>query len=349
MVATRAHELFQHINAEGEAALDHFITQGYSEELFLDFKRVTKDGAGRALEPADRHNYAKAISGFGNSEGGVIVWGIDCRKNAQGADLPTDKFPIEDPRRFRSWLEGATSGLTIPPHGGVQHHAIVREDGRTGFVASLIPKSSYPPHQTVTDQRYLMRAGASFLPVPHAILAGMFGRRPQPEITHEWDVEHLFIKPSGELHCRANLTLVNTGIGMGEHMFVNLRKRFLPGDNCAADFVPPSHGEKAWTYSLHQRTIFGAMSVHGVRMPPMARRTPIQLFMTLRPPFGQALLIDGECGCDGAHTAPILLEAQSETVTAVFHELSRVGQFEKASPYQCRMFADAVFAPTHRG
>lgn len=31
------------------------------------------------------------------------------------------KIKIDNPRRFKSWLEGAVSGLTLPPHPGVSH------------------------------------------------------------------------------------------------------------------------------------------------------------------------------------------------------------------------------------
>jgi predicted HTH transcriptional regulator len=44
-------------------------------ELF--YKRVTKEGVSPMLEQSDRENLARAISGFGNSEGGIIIWG--CR------------------------------------------------------------------------------------------------------------------------------------------------------------------------------------------------------------------------------------------------------------------------------
>jgi hypothetical protein len=74
----RAEEIFNRINEKGEAAIDDFILTRASEELFLAFKRSSDNGAGRILSQTDRNNLAKAVSGFGNSEGGVIVWGIDC-------------------------------------------------------------------------------------------------------------------------------------------------------------------------------------------------------------------------------------------------------------------------------
>ena len=32
-------------------------------------------------------NLSKAISGFGNSEGGVLVWGVDCSRDLEDGDV----------------------------------------------------------------------------------------------------------------------------------------------------------------------------------------------------------------------------------------------------------------------
>ena len=48
----------------GEQAIDGFILERQSEELFLDFKRSSDNGAGDRLSDRDRDNLAKAISGF---------------------------------------------------------------------------------------------------------------------------------------------------------------------------------------------------------------------------------------------------------------------------------------------
>jgi len=93
-----------------------FIEDRAAESLFLDFKRSSNNGVGKKLSQNDRSNLARAISGFGNSEGGVILWGIDCRNDENFADVAQAKFPLEDAQKFASWLEGAVSSSTIPPH-----------------------------------------------------------------------------------------------------------------------------------------------------------------------------------------------------------------------------------------
>ncbi|MBR6408801.1 MAG: putative DNA binding domain-containing protein, partial [Alphaproteobacteria bacterium] len=76
---SRAEDIFQKLIYFGEDALDEFILNMQSEELFLDFKQAVSTGKNNnTLHKDDRKNLAKAISGFGNSEGGVIVWGVVC-------------------------------------------------------------------------------------------------------------------------------------------------------------------------------------------------------------------------------------------------------------------------------
>lgn len=142
----RAEDLFERISCNGEAVIDQFITDRQSEELFLDFKRSSDNGAGGCLSDGDRNNLAKAISGFANSEGGVTVWGVDCRSNQNLGDVAAAKVGVQNPRRFKSWLESAVSGLTLPPHPGVRHLAIDSTADQPGFVATHIPKSHMAPH-----------------------------------------------------------------------------------------------------------------------------------------------------------------------------------------------------------
>ncbi|RLC35377.1 MAG: hypothetical protein DRZ76_00145 [Candidatus Nealsonbacteria bacterium] len=169
MEEERAQEIYNRIKEEGLKAIDDYILTRSSEELFLDFKKSADDGKGKTLHPNDRNNLAKAISGFGNSEGGVIIWGIDCSRDSDGADVARAKHPIENVARFVSLLQSAVSACTIPPHSKVENFSIAENGKNSGFVATLITKSTSAPHQCVNDYKYYMRAGSSFTPVPHAV------------------------------------------------------------------------------------------------------------------------------------------------------------------------------------
>ena len=101
----RAEEIFERLKSDGVSAIDEFILNRQSEELFLDCKRSADHGRGpRTLHATDRDNLAKAISGFGNSEGGVIIWGVDASVDMDYADVARAKVLIENVARFKSWL-----------------------------------------------------------------------------------------------------------------------------------------------------------------------------------------------------------------------------------------------------
>ena len=91
----RGEDLFERVRNEGETAIESFIDTQQSEELFLDFKRSADNGSGNKLHNNDRQNLAKAISGFGNSEGGVIVWGIECSRDSKKGDVAYSKVLIQ--------------------------------------------------------------------------------------------------------------------------------------------------------------------------------------------------------------------------------------------------------------
>ena len=129
----RAEDLFSRFVVHGQAAVDALIQDRAAEELFLDFKRSADNGSGSKLHQSDRNNLAKAISGFGNSEGGVVVWGVDCRNVPASGDVASARVPIKDPKRFVSWLEGAVSGCTVPAHSGVRHQPFRAQLTRRGL------------------------------------------------------------------------------------------------------------------------------------------------------------------------------------------------------------------------
>ena len=300
----RARDLFQKFRQQGEAAIDEFIADCKSEELFLDFKRATDGGGGTKLRHGDRANLAKAISGFGNSEGGLIVWGVTCTKDPQLGDIPTGKQPVKNPKRFVSWLEGAVSGCTLPPHSGVQHIAIERKKSDDGFVLTYIPSSMLSPHQCIVDpyrHRYYIRVGSNFDHAPHGVLAGMFGKRPVPNLWHSWNayeggVADVEPSPRREPYVRVGFVIRNCGVSLARDVFVNLAF-MLPGPECALVVHPRTL--KDWSL---RRSHFGyhLVAQDGYRLAPMAFDEPMKVDLFILPPFETELSYEITYGCDGS-------------------------------------------------
>ena len=180
---SRAEDIFEKLIYFGEDALDEFIRERQIEELFLDFKQAVSTGKhGWALSPEDRRNLAKCISGFGNSEGGVIVWGVECSRDQEIGDVAKSKVKVANVHRFMSLVESAISGCTIPSHNKVRNHIISVDENGDGYLATYIPKSDIAPLMTTVGSHIYIRSGSNNVPAPYSVIAGMFGRKLQPNV-----------------------------------------------------------------------------------------------------------------------------------------------------------------------
>jgi hypothetical protein len=231
----RAEELFGRIRAGGAAEVHRMIAAPVVEELFLDYKRASTTLPSAKLSEDDRKNLGKAIAGFANSEGGVIVWGVDCRHTVHG-DVPTGPAPITQPVALKTLIDGALGGLTLPAHSGVENLALEDTPRTEGFVITHIPIGLHVPYQALYPrQEYYIRAGSSFLPTPHAVLAGLFGRAPQPNVA---PVIRFNVAEGSKPTVIFNLgvSVTNDGRGIAEEIF------------CVAEAKRPSGSKVAFPY-----------------------------------------------------------------------------------------------------
>ena len=171
-------EFFESIDLD---IIHSFVKEGREEDLQLDFKAVS-DSSFKNKD--DKRNLAKALSGFANSSGGVVIWGVDARKNEDDIDVACEEKPIEKLKLFISKLNSYTGEFVNPIVDGVQHRAIpTSEKTDTGFAASLIPESQSGPHMAKAgEHRYYKRSGDSFYRMEHFDLEDVFGRRPHPKL-----------------------------------------------------------------------------------------------------------------------------------------------------------------------
>lgn len=318
----RAEDIFEKIIKNGEIAINEFILARKSEELFLDFKRSADAGSGRILHQNDRENLAKDISGFGNSEGGVIVWGIDCSKDKDHSDVAHTKYPVQNVKRFVSWLEGVVSGCTVPPHNKVQNHCIVINNKDEGFVVTLIPKSDYAPHQVVVSgkyqYRYYIRAGSNCEHTPHAVLAGMFGRRPQPHVFHNFIIGPAELINEKEIKIQVGFMIRNQGPGIASDLFMNVMVISTPGDNCKILFDPIDPNNWMGQFAFGRQ--ISVISKPDVRLAPESFIQPFTLDLFLVPPFSKKLTIDGICGCGQSPSYKFRLENDSGTIKELYDD-----------------------------
>lgn len=299
----RAEELFNKIKNDEEKALDDFISERKSEELFLDFKRSANNGTTKLIDEKDRINFAKAISGFGNSEGGIIVWGVDCSNDKSGQDVAKAKIPIQNPKRFESNLNNLVSGRTIPSHTKVENYSFITDlTSDSGFVVSYIPKCSYSPIQAIPSKDFYVRVGSSFEKASYSYLASQFGQKPYPNIVIMYNVGMSFkFSPINKAISRQiGFLVTNIGSVFVERPYFNLKIRNISGENCQVGFQATD--TQNWvTYSSFD-SIWSMLSKKDYVVAPDTFVQPAVIEFSLSPPFTSDLHVIFTFGCENSIT-----------------------------------------------
>lgn len=223
----RAEDLFERIQHQGVPAIEALIAERASEELFLEFKTSHDAGRGTHLHEHDRGHLRKAIGGFANSEGGVVIWGVECAKRTDDGDVAKSTSLLTNPTRFVSWLEGCVSGCTVPPVSGVRSISIPVRDN-LGLVVTYVPKSPHAPHQIAGEGKYVIRAGSNFVPAPHGVVAGLFGKPPHPVVLPSIVIRPFEWTDDGYLQASARVVIVNNGQTVAEDLFATIHTPGAP-------------------------------------------------------------------------------------------------------------------------
>ena len=186
------------------------INDHQEEHLQLDFKTINA----AITSGDDKRQVARCISGFANSSGGIMIWGVVAKKNEDGVDCANSAAEIFNTALLVSRLNTLTGEVVSPSVDGVRHRALTKLGSSSGFVATLIPESGAPPHMArVGDQRYYKRSGDSFYRMEHFDLQDMFGRRQKPQI--ELLAERGVVKDGVET---ITLLLRNSGRAVARHV-----------------------------------------------------------------------------------------------------------------------------------
>ena len=169
-------EVFDNITT---SEIDRYIKEMQEENLTLEFQTVNYPAIGEGN--FDLEMLARAMSGFANSQGGIVVWGVFVKKDDNGNGSATRKHPIKDLNGFMEFLNEATETVVSPAISGVKHR-MIEEASNVGFAATYVPSSLNAPHMDNFKKVYFKRNGAIFYKCEHFDVTDMLSRNQIPNL-----------------------------------------------------------------------------------------------------------------------------------------------------------------------
>jgi Putative DNA-binding domain len=285
--------MIEYFNSISVTEIEGFVRDRRQEDLHLDFKLLSSvDDINRD----DRKNLAISISGFANSDGGIIVWGVDSRKDPEtGIDSAINCRPLVNGRLILSRLQAYTGQATSPVVPNVLHK-FIPTIGNSGFIITYIPSCDAGPFMAkLGEDRYYKRSGDSFYKMEHYDIQDMFGRRRKPSLSL------ILNKKSGTVNNEIieetyQICLLNNG-----KCSAKFPGAFIEFENCKIKSI---NGLNDLSLLNEGRCIVGFEDNIGVIHPNGIVRQ-IGIITITRPIGNQFIIIKGKIYCDDSPSIDI--------------------------------------------
>lgn len=213
-MSSPAEELFKSLNTYAE--IEQLIEDGEAEGPYLECKSPQSPKLGSGLKA----QLAEAVSGFCNSGGGVILWGVSTVEHKHsGLDVLTQIEPIGRCQNFARQVDKhirllTTSSIKAPP-STVLH---ARKGDTKGVVVTYIPPTLGDPVQSNSDEKFHFRNGDEFSVLPYEMLKRLFAATDSPDLYPHFD--------SGQISLEENdlwkipIAIGNRSSAVAEHVTV---------------------------------------------------------------------------------------------------------------------------------
>lgn len=210
-----------------QAAANITALVGRPEDLYFEAKRCSVP-----MSDADKNHLAEALSGFANSDGGVMVYGLVASggdKRIGKPDVVTKVERIKQLSHLCAEVNTLVGQLVEPPAEGVQ--VLPRPSKNLsdeGFALVYIPRSESFLHRSRRDREFYRRHGDGFHRMEHYEIAEFYGRRKNPSLVFWWSVATTATSgsaPRRRFDARIVVGLQNVGRGIAEYPALLLKNR----------------------------------------------------------------------------------------------------------------------------
>ncbi len=179
----------------GFSDLQQLISNGETEGPHLECKSPGIPQLNRGL----KLQLAEAASGFANSGGGLVIWGMGTtRHTATGLDILTQIEPIGDCRNFAKQVDLSIPTVAYPSVKTAPSKVLLESTEVTrGVVITYIPPTGGDPVQSLLDREFYFRNGDHFDKMPYEILKRMFMGTSGPDLYPRFDASLVKLATDG--------------------------------------------------------------------------------------------------------------------------------------------------------
>jgi hypothetical protein len=204
------------------------------ETDWLDFKQQPRP---ILKDPKWREMWVEALGGFANNQGGVIIWGIDARKDpSNNIDAACGARPVDNPAGLKSRLTELQRQATDPPLANVEIEAYELPSAPgTGFVVCFVPEGPFKPYRSEDGRKsqYHVRSGDNFTVLSRSMLSTLFYPRSRAvfhlEAVLSFKLEYRGRGPGRGTKVTLAISTTNKGTATARDILFQMERGFMEG------------------------------------------------------------------------------------------------------------------------
>lgn len=232
MIVSPHEELFQRLQNVSEVT----GLVGSSEHLHLECKTWSRS------ENESQKSIAKALCGFANAQGGVLIVGLTTKTGPDkySPDVIDGVAPVTDAPALKSRIESLVPELVEPGLAGVKVAAVLEpQNANSGYVVLDVPATDGPPCRSRKDWRFYLRINSGTYLMEYFQIEDMFGKRHRPDLSLVVEIGRYRL--DGQIYER-EITIGIENRGRGVAKFPSLRFPRVPGINVNAFGIDGNYG-----------------------------------------------------------------------------------------------------------
>ncbi len=150
--------------------------------------------------------WSEALGGFANTQGGVLILGVEAPKG-----IPRSIKPIPNAIEKVTRLHELIMNATVEAIQGVQIEAALRPGTNEGVIFCFVPLSDLRPHRSEwRSQNYMIRVSDGFKVAPNGLLKNLFYPYSRPSLVVTDSAHHGYENDQWTFDVKLDLTNLGT-------------------------------------------------------------------------------------------------------------------------------------------